>query len=513
MSGVEHLGRMAALIDRSAVSAILIMLILIVRMLKGSMPKHTFMVLWSIVLVRLLCPWSLDVPFSLFSIFGRTRTGMVNTVADLINEEASSLYMAVALKRLGAPGTALVPIAPVRVIWCIGFVLCGALFGCAYLIAYRRYGHSPRAKHAQIDAFFASHPIHRHVRVGVSDRIQAPMTVGILRPVILLPRRVLDEGGETLDYSLMYAYLHLKQWNSLFKTLMVFALCMHWFNPLCWIMLIASSRDMEILCDALMLRRGGEKARMVYPQMLLGMQEKRSLIMPFCNGFSRSALEERISSMMLRPYAAVPGKIFSVCIVALACTVMTNATPHPVREFVEAIEAPVGAVGVSRGGEDESWLVGKDVAEGFYVVNGEANASVTIVAGTGEMRCDMDEIVQRIGESEFVIYLTDGMEVLFDGRSVLTPITRGKVISDKTATVYIGSGMFRAGASIPVGIYSVGTAPGLSEGMCLIYELSEDETSSTELERMTLSPEHNCMIQLKEGQVIEVRGGMLECNG
>lgn len=513
MLGVEVMGRMAAMIDRSVVSAILIVLILIVRMLKGSVPKHTFMVLWTIVLLRLLCPWSVDVPFSLFSIFGRTRTEMVNAVADRINEEASSMYMAVALKRLDAPGTTLVPVAPVRVIWFIGFVLCVVLFAGAYLLARNRYSHSPRAEHPQIEDFFKTHPLRRRVRVLVSDRVNAPLTVGILRPVILLPQAVLDAGGEMLDYTLMYAYIHLKQWNALFKTLMVFSLCMHWYNPLCWVMLVVSSRDMEILCDTLLLRRCGDEARSRYPTLLLQMEEKRSRIMPLCNGFSRSALEERVSSMMLRPYASVPGRIIAGVVVALACTVMTNATPHPIRELVQALDAPIGAVGESRSGKDEIWVVGERLAEGFYVASGTEDAQMTIKAGNGELVFEMREIQSRVGECRFVCYLTEGMELHFDGQTELKPITRGKVISDKTATTYIGSGMFRAGASIPVGSYSVSAAPGVENGMCLVYELSEDETVKTEIARVALIETQTCALYLSEGQVVEIRGGVLECNG
>ena len=151
--------------------------------------------------------------------------------------------------------------------------------------------------------------------------------------------------------------------------------------------------------------------------------------------------------------------------------------------------------------------------EGFYVVTGEEEAGVEIQTASGSVEYAMEDVHARVGERKFVLYLAEGMHVRFTGASVLTPITRGKVISDKTATVYIGSGMFRAGASIPVGVYRLSAAPGLGEGMCLVYDVEADGKTTREVGRIALTETESQTVRLTEGQILEIRSGVLECNG
>ena len=512
MSGIEQLGRMAALLDRSVVAGMLIILILIVRMLRARVPKHTFAALWCVVLIRLLCPYTLEVPFSLFSIFGRTRMEMVRAVADQINRSARVLYVSVPFGAHTASGEPVVSVTPVRLIWTIGFLLCITYFVCTAVRAGKRLKGADASEDPRLSSFAKQH--HGRIAVRASDQLHAPLVRGVLRPALVLPQSVLDTGGDALAYVLTYASIHVRGGYALLRALLVLSVCVHWFNPLCWVMLVIMNRDMELLCDALTVRRCGEAARSAYRALLLQMEEPRSRLLPLANGFSRGALEERVSALMMRPYASVAGQIAGVVLVALAATSMTGTAPAGVKPPVmEVMEVQENAVGESLTGEDTTWTVGEEVAQGFYVVSGTANATLTLENQSGRLFYHMEAILERAGERKFVIYLADGTRVRFEGKSLLTPITHGKVISDKTATVYIGSGLFRAGASIPVGVYSVSAAPGMGMGTCLIYEVSADGKTTTEVQRIPLREMKTTAIQLQEGQILEIRSAMLECNG
>ena len=76
------------------------------------------------------------------------------------------------------------------------------------------------------------------------------------------------------------------------------AACLHWFNPLVWAMAILANRDIELCCDARVLRRGGEEERRAYASALVRMEEARAHALPLASAFSRNALEERIGAIM-----------------------------------------------------------------------------------------------------------------------------------------------------------------------------------------------------------------------
>ena len=81
------------------------------------------------------------------------------------------------------------------------------------------------------------------------DRISSPLTYGILHPVILLPRQNLSLPQETLDCILTHEYVHIRRFDCLLKLLLTAALCLHWLNPLVWVMYLLANRDIELCCD------------------------------------------------------------------------------------------------------------------------------------------------------------------------------------------------------------------------------------------------------------------------
>ena len=64
-------------------------------------------------------------------------------------------------------------------------------------------------------------------------------------------------------------------------------LCVHWFNPLVWVMYILANRDIELSCDEAVVRLFGENAKTDYAQALISMEETRSGLTPLCNNVCR----------------------------------------------------------------------------------------------------------------------------------------------------------------------------------------------------------------------------------
>ena len=112
---------------------------------------------------------------------------------------------------------------------------------------------------------------HRHP----AGRISSPLTFGVLRPVILVPKKT-DWTDETaLRYVLEHEFVHIQRFDVLSKLLLIAAVCVRWFNPLVWVMYVLANRDLELSCDETVLRRFGGDIRAAYARVLIRMEAAR----------------------------------------------------------------------------------------------------------------------------------------------------------------------------------------------------------------------------------------------
>ncbi len=122
----------------------------------------------------------------------------------------------------------------------------------------------------------------RDLDVTVSFRrlpgLKSPMTLGILRPVVLLPE------GEVPALALRHELLHIKRGDILNKAFIFLACSVHWFNPLVWLMARTADRDVEAACDAEVIRRSGENCKKPYGELLLSAAETGGRV-PFATRF------------------------------------------------------------------------------------------------------------------------------------------------------------------------------------------------------------------------------------
>lgn len=134
----------------------------------------------------------------------------------------------------------------------------------------------------------------RHIRVRVSDRIIAPLTCGLFRPTILLPK-TLTETGEELELILAHELTHIRRGDLFYKLLLVGAVSLGWLNPFAWVMLILANRDLEFACDEAVLKKYPAR-RAEYARMLIRAEERKNNI--FASAFSGSNIKKRVERIM-----------------------------------------------------------------------------------------------------------------------------------------------------------------------------------------------------------------------
>lgn len=176
-----------------------------------------------------------------------------------------------------------------------------------------------------IEKWLETHPTKRTITVRQSSLVSSPLTYGVIRPVILLPKTTVWNNEETLHYVLAHELVHIKRFDIITKVVLAVALSIHWFNPLVWVMYVLANRDIELSCDETVIRQFGENTRAVYAKVLISMEETRSGFTPLCNNFSRNAIEERITAIMKTRKTTVVSLVLAALIVAGTTTVFATS--------------------------------------------------------------------------------------------------------------------------------------------------------------------------------------------
>lgn len=145
----------------------------------------------------------------------------------------------------------------------------------------------------------------------------SPVLAGFLRPVIYLPEAL--DGAER-DFALLHEYAHFRRRDLWYKLLLVWANALHWFNPLVWLLRRAAERDVELACDALVLRDRDAGFRRQYGRALLSTVSGRQPAGALTTGFSggMADLRRRFRSLV----DTAPRRPGRAALVLVACAAL-----------------------------------------------------------------------------------------------------------------------------------------------------------------------------------------------
>lgn len=336
-----------SLLAMSLSGGVLIGAVMLLRLLAlNRLPKGAFLALWWVAAARLLLPVSIPSPVSVYSLAGETPAVAVAAVfsprpAAAVPEKSAAGPAVAGDASPVAPSGAGEGAFPLReAVWIAGALACAALFAWTYLRCRRTYRTALPVGEGPAADWLARRGIRRRVILRRSDRIDTPLTYGVVRPVILLPGDLDQSGADRVEWVLEHELVHIERLDGLFKLVLVLAACVHWFNPLAWGMLVLANRDIELRCDEAVVARLGYGRRGAYARTLLAMEERRGGVGPFASAFSKHAIEERIRAIMRmkkRSLAAILAAILLVCGVsaAFATSAMERKSRPPVPNVPE----------------------------------------------------------------------------------------------------------------------------------------------------------------------------------
>lgn len=352
------------LIQMSFSAAVMILAIIVIRALAiNKLPKKVFVLLWEVVLLRLLIPFSIPSMLSAYSIVRRNVS-----IQEAISENpAGNIIAQLMTGQMNTDAAAPVSgdmqsLSGWTLLWITGVVLCGIFFVVSYLRCYFEFRISLPVRSEFAEKWLKEHQLRRSIQIRQSDRVSTPLTYGILKPVILMPKKTDWENSSQLQYVLLHEYTHICRFDIVWKLIAILALCTHWFNPLVWVMYILFNRDIELSCDENVVRQFGENAKSAYARTLITMEEKKSGLTPLYNSFSRNAIEERITAIMKTKKVTIGILIISV-VVIVAIVVLFATSASAKRDTTS--EAEVGSeASIEVPEEGQEGIIGDDVEKG-----------------------------------------------------------------------------------------------------------------------------------------------------
>jgi beta-lactamase regulating signal transducer with metallopeptidase domain len=161
-----------------------------------------------------------------------------------------------------------------------------------------------------------------HIKDNIyrSDKVLSPAVYGINKPRIILPADIADSDW---DYILKHERIHIRRRDNLWRVIAVITACVHWFNPFCWVFLKGFFTDMELACDAGVIKRLENNEKKDYAAALLACSAGKTY---YASAFGGAKTKLRIENILsYKKLTLLSALCFSALFIAVAVTIITNA--------------------------------------------------------------------------------------------------------------------------------------------------------------------------------------------
>lgn len=288
------------LLNMSITGSVMVLAVLMARLLLKKAPRWSICLLWGLVALRLICPFTIKSNLSLI----RNSEPITQ---EIISEQLPTAPLVTEPIQYEIPDPApeiqeipqqTVEIVPERqasnileiagYVWLSVVALMLAYFLISYLLLKRRVRTATR--------------LEKNIRQ--SEYVTSPFVLGVFRPVIYLPYGLKQKHQ---DHIIAHERSHIGRGDHLIKPLGFLILAVYWFNPLVWVAYILLCRDIEAACDERVICKMTYEQRQSYSATLLHYSIKRRRIAACPVAFGETGIKGRIKNVMnyKKPTAAL----------------------------------------------------------------------------------------------------------------------------------------------------------------------------------------------------------------
>ena len=299
------------LLNLSISASWLVLAVLVLRLVSKRSPKWMNVLLWGIVALRLMLPFSIESALSLIPSAetvspavvqfdpAPTITSGVNIIDNAVNPSLSEHFAA-------APTMSVNPLY----VWTYlaGWVW---LIGLGVMLLYALVSYLRLRRRVSVSLCVREN-------IYLCDAISSPFILGVVKPHIYLPSGLDEVQRQNV---LSHERAHLARRDHWWKPLGFALLAVYWFNPVLWLAYTLLCRDIELACDERVIRTMDESAVKTYSTVLLACSMPRKAVITCPLAFGEVGVKERVQNALhyKKPAFWVVAASVAVCVVVAVC--------------------------------------------------------------------------------------------------------------------------------------------------------------------------------------------------
>ena len=299
------------LLNLSISASWLVLAVLVLRLVSKRSPKWMNVLLWGIVALRLMLPFSIESALSLIPSAetvspavvqfdpAPTITSGVSVIDNAVNPALSEHFAA-------APTASVNPLY----VWTeiAGWVW---LIGLGAMLLYALVSYLRLRRRVSVSLCVREN-------IYLCDAISSPFILGVVKPHIYLPSGLDEVQRQNV---LAHEQAHLARRDHWWKPLGFALLAVYWFNPVLWLAYTLLCRDIELACDERVIRTMDESAVKTYSTVLLACSMPRKAVISCPLAFGEVGVKERVRNALhyKKPAFWVVAASVAVCVVVAVC--------------------------------------------------------------------------------------------------------------------------------------------------------------------------------------------------
>lgn len=396
-------------LSMSSAASFAVFAVIIARLLLSKAPKIFSYALWSVVLFRLVCPFTLESALSLMpSNHNPIPVNIVNTQTPAINSTNNIISNSVnrTIEATLIPVDTPAVINPMEfaietgsVIWILGVIALVA-YG---IITYIKLNRNLSTATLVCDNIFET------------DRINTAFVLGIIDPKIIVPDNISEDE---MSYIIKHEEIHIKRCDHIIKPIAFFILAIHWFNPVIWLSYYLMTKDMEMSCDESVIKHTVEDIRADYSKSLLSFSVKQNgLLSPLA--FGEGSVKSRIKNVLNYRKPSFWLVILAAVIVVIVAVLFGTDSKTKGDSYMFS-----GTSFVKLG---DKYFIAEDTPENkqeeliyfdfLYTVNGEIHKKTDILANIEPLRISLENERENIEPENYTSYVLHSLSTIPDKQS------------------------------------------------------------------------------------------------
>lgn len=287
------------ILNMSLAASYCIAAVAVLRFLFRKQPKILSYLMWSVVLFRLVCPFSVSGAYSLMrldtNIISQENmmrwSGAENENGWETADAGNNMMQAGADETDAGKGLYVDDPGTGEVFWIQKVINVAAWiwFGGVIMLICYSVGKIVSLKYSLKNAVLIEGNRYE------ADGIDTPFVFGLIRPRIYLPMHL---QAEDKKYVLEHENIHIARKDYLVKAAAYAAVCIHWFNPLVWLAFVLMEKDMEMSCDEAVLKKLGMDVKKEYSLSLLSLSTEKPMFRGNPIAFGEGKVKDRVSNIL-----------------------------------------------------------------------------------------------------------------------------------------------------------------------------------------------------------------------